>query len=41
MSEMQCPICGKTFDSKDCVIDENGNPICSECAEKENSDSDE
>ena len=35
MDLMQCPICGKMFDPNESRIDDNGNPICSECYKKE------
>lgn len=33
--KMECPICGNVYDTFDFVIGENGNPICSKCAEEE------
>lgn len=33
-SMMQCPICGKMFPARLAVLDDNGNPICPECAQK-------
>ena len=35
---MICPICGREFDDILYVIADNGNPICPECATKENFD---
>lgn len=35
MEKMTCPVCGKEFDANEYVIGDNGNPICSDCAEKE------
>lgn len=33
-SKMQCPVCGKMFSTTLQVIDDNGNPICPNCAQK-------
>lgn len=38
-SMIQCPICGKQFPTWLQEISDNGNPICSECAEKEKEES--
>ncbi len=40
MSEMICPICGRSFDDMKYVIADNGNPICPECAAEEQTDED-
>ncbi len=32
---MTCPICGKEFDEMEVQFSDSGNPICPECAEKE------
>lgn len=40
MAEMTCPICGKVFDDIYIAFLKNGNPVCSECAEKEAQKSD-
>ena len=31
---MQCAVCGKMFPAITAVIDDNGNPVCSDCAAK-------
>ncbi len=36
MAKMEYPICGKTFDEEMMQISDNGNLICCNCAEKEN-----
>ena len=35
MAKMECPICGKSFDDEMVDFLENGNPVCSHCAEEE------
>ena len=36
MSEqMECPICGKKYDTLDFTIGDNGNPICIHCSQDE------
>ena len=42
MSEtMECPVCGNSYDSLDFTIGDNGNPICINCAQKENEEDSE
>ena len=35
MSKMTCPICSKEFDDLEYGILDNGNPVCADCARKE------
>lgn len=41
MDKMICPKCGKEFNADEYIIGDNGNPICAECAEEEDNDSED